>query len=168
MCPEQLFQRTLIELPSFYRNSYLQVNLSTCVGKGKKKKNLCNLDRLWHSLYHCWTISLGQRAFLLCHSTLLYQREFPHGVTHSLLLLTLITRSYQFYHSIEIFNLMKNLNAVFLRSLQMLFPLLICLSKSAPDISWNSGKHTLLLLLSWRLWALFAYYSPINGNAQFI
>lgn len=43
MCPEQLFQWTLIELPSFYRNSYLQVNLSTCVGKGKKKKTFAIL-----------------------------------------------------------------------------------------------------------------------------
>lgn len=53
-----------------------------------------------------------KEVFLLCHSTLLYQREFPHGATQSLLPLTLITRSYQFYHSIGIFNLMKNLNVL--------------------------------------------------------
>lgn len=108
-----LFQRTLMELPKFLQEfTFASQPVCYLWGTRIKKKPfviLTDYDILCITAgpFHC-----DKEAFLLCHSTLLYQREFPHSATQSLHPLTLIMRSYQFYHSIGIFNLMKNLNVL--------------------------------------------------------
>lgn len=109
MCPEQPIPRDTNGIAKVFRE--IQPQSSTYGGKGKKKPFVILSD------YDILCITAGQfhsdkEAFLLCHSTLLYQREFPHGATQFLLPLTLLMRYYQFYHSIGIFNLMKNLNVL--------------------------------------------------------
>lgn len=154
-----------MELPKFLE----EFNLNLLLMGDRGKKALCNFDRRWHSLYHCWTISLWQRGFPpLPQHPALPKRISPWCPS--------VFASSNTAHEISILSQHRDFQsneksqcvAIFQRSLQMLFPLLIYLRKSTPDISWNSVKHTLLLLLSWRLWDLFAYYSPPNGNAQFI
>lgn len=50
----------------------------------------------------------------------------------------------------------------------MVFALLIYLSKNTLDILWNMVRYTLSLFFNLKSWDLFAYHFPPNVNAEFI
>lgn len=156
MRPEQLLPTDTNGITEVFTVTHSCKPTSVCCLQGKKKKRpLCHFDRIWISLYLYWTIKLWQRC---CPHTPLPQHSalpkripswchsgFASSKTdHEILPISSQYRDYQA-------NEKSQCVAIFQRSLQMLFPLLIYLNQSTLDILWNSVKYALSLLSSWRV-----------------